>query len=629
MQFLDASVAYLKDSLVNLVSGLGTDRAKSSASTYAITAGMPTTEAVAFYRSSWLAKKIVNIPAQDMFRKWRAWQASEEQITAIEAEEKRLNLRNKYVDAKVKSRLYGESAIYIGTGDKDLELPLDLTKIGKGGIRFLNVFSVPDDLAPEAIIRDPESPYFNESEFYQMVRPGEGAAQVRVHRSRIILFVDEPVPDDRFMATRSGMRRGDGVLMARKQAILNAETTAQNIAELIFEAKIDIFRLPNFMSSISSKPYRDKVTERFGLAATMKGITGALVMDKEEEYESKTHQFSSLADLMDKFSSQASGAADIPITRLYGTSPGGLNATGESDLRNYYDGISSDQELEITPVTQPLDDAIIISALGFRPPKIHYIWNSLWQISDKERSEIGKQNADMIKTLNDTGLFPEEGLANAAINLLVENSIMPGLDKTIQEAGGLPDYDLEAEIEQQEMQRIATAANSNSPREGNARAAVNDAPPGPRTLYVRRDVLNGAAIAAHYKAQGLTIMPVEKLHVTIIHSSQPVDWFETGEPWASKLTITAGGARANALFGPPGIEDTLVLMIQARELAWRHEAFKAAGAESTYDKYHPHVSLVYMKQGERVDNWEELTPYQGEIELGPEIYEEVKVKPHG
>jgi uncharacterized protein len=36
-----------------------------------------------------------------------------------------------------------------------------------------------------------------------------------------------------------------------------------------------------------------------------------------------------------------SGAADIPVTRLLGQSPAGMNATGTSDMKNYHDRIQS------------------------------------------------------------------------------------------------------------------------------------------------------------------------------------------------------------------------------------------------------------------------------------------------
>src|SRR5690606_6151383 len=103
-----------------------------------------------------------------------------------------------------------------------------------------------------------------------------------------------------------------------------------------------------------------------------------------------------------------SGAADIPITRFLGQSPGGMQSTGESDIRNYYDRIKAGQELEMRPAMAVLDECLIRSALGSRPADLFYTWRSLWQSSEKERADIGKTTADTIKTLSDTKLIPED-----------------------------------------------------------------------------------------------------------------------------------------------------------------------------------------------------------------------------
>jgi phage-related protein (TIGR01555 family) len=120
-----------------------------------------------------------------------------------------------------------------------------------------------------------------------------------------------------------------------------------------------------------------------------------------------------------------SGAADIPLTRFLGESPGGLNNNGDSDLKNYYDAVNSVQSLEITPALANLDECLIRSALGNRPEEIYFIWSSLWQMSDDKKSQISKETAETIKILVESALFNEADLAVAAGNLLVEHSILP------------------------------------------------------------------------------------------------------------------------------------------------------------------------------------------------------------
>ncbi len=119
-------ITYAKDSLVNLVSNLGTARDKAAASGYTFDPPLTDQHLISFYRSSWLARKIVNIPAHDAFRKWRNWQANGNQITLLEAEEKRLRVREKLREAYWKARLFGGAAVYISDGSADPSKPINV-----------------------------------------------------------------------------------------------------------------------------------------------------------------------------------------------------------------------------------------------------------------------------------------------------------------------------------------------------------------------------------------------------------------------------------------------------------------------------------------------------------------------
>ena len=81
-------------------------------------------------------------------------------------------------------------------------------------------------------------------------------------------------------------------------------------------------------------------------------------------------------DTLNTYLQIASGAADIPATRFLGQAPGGLNASGDADIRNYYDRLGGEQTTVLMPAMSVLDEVIIRSALGSRPPEIYYEWNS-------------------------------------------------------------------------------------------------------------------------------------------------------------------------------------------------------------------------------------------------------------
>lgn len=420
-------VRYLSDKLVNLVANLGTDRDKASGSVYAPVV-MSDIELSNAYRGAWLPRKIVDIPPLDATRRWRGWQAAKEQIEKIEAEEKRLDLRRKVKQAMTRGRLFGGAALFIGTGERDASQPLNPERIQAGGIKYLTVMNR-RQLSPTELEQDPQSPLFGKPKAYRLA----GSA-IDIHPSRLVIFIGAEHPDPE-LAMGNEFGWGDSVLQAVFEAIKQSDATMANTASLVFEAKVDVIKIPDFMQQLQDPGFEKRVLERIRLAATAKGINGALLLDKEEEYETKTASFGGLPDIIDRFLQAVSGAADIPATRLLGQAPSGMNATGDSDLRNYYDRIQAIQELEMCPAMQLLDDCLLRSALGSRPAEIHYIWKPLWQPTATEQSEINKRTADTIKVLVDTKLWPEEALSKAATAMLVEQSVLPGLEAALDEFG--------------------------------------------------------------------------------------------------------------------------------------------------------------------------------------------------
>lgn len=595
------------DGLQNLVANLGTPRDKAAHSQYALPM-LTENEAEAAYRGAWLPRKIIDIPALDSARNWRGWNAKSNEVSALEAEEKRLGVQQKLLLAHIRARLYGGAALYIGTGQSNVGEELKPDSISKEGIRHLNVLSKRLLQAGE-LDRDPESPTYGMPSVYTL---STGSSQVSIHPSRLVILHGAGIPDSEAASQNTGW--GDSVLTAVMEAIRNADSTSANIASLVFEAKVDVLNIPNLMASLSDPAYEAQLLKRLQLAGMAKSINGMLVLDKDETYNQKSANFASLRDILMGFMQLVSGAADIPVTRLLGQAPGGLNASGESDIRNYYDRIRALQELTITPAMGIFDECLIRSALGSRPPEVHYNWRSLWQTTEKERADIGKTTAETIKIIDDTGLIPDDVMGKVAQNMLTEAGVAPGLESAMDEhlkAGGEQTGD-RGNSEDDDGDAAAQIVRAQLER-----AAVADAEP--RSLYVRRDVTNVDEIRTWAEAQGITDL-ADDLHVTITYSRAAFDWIKAGNAsdWGSSgadtITIPAGGPRAVESLG--GM--TAVILFASNQLSWRHEEIKRAGASHDFPDYTPHISLTKSP----ID-LTKVEPYRGRIVLGPEIFEEL------
>ena len=80
------------------------------------------------------------------------------------------------------------------------------------------------------------------------------------------------------------------------------------------------------------EPTPEEMGEQINLLVS---IFRTLFLDKSDDFEFKSPSFGGLADIKDRFARRLAAAAGIPMTRFWGTSPVGLNATGEGDMKNY------------------------------------------------------------------------------------------------------------------------------------------------------------------------------------------------------------------------------------------------------------------------------------------------------
>lgn len=632
------------DGLRNLASGLGVEGQDKQASARFTLTIIDQAQIDACYRGTWLGRKIHDIPAKDMTREWRAWQATDNQIEAIEGEETRLKVQMRVRKGLTMARLYGGAALIMGLpGDTAAPAP---ESIGRGGLRYIHaVHRHQLQLGDE--VTDPENPLFGGPAYFQM-NFADGQQQVKIHPSRVIPFIGQPIPDRAMGGDAYSWFWGDPLLQSVVDALKAHDTTTGSIAALLNEAKTDVVHIPGLMDELTSAEYEKTLMERLNIAAFIKSITNTLILDggdgsenSGEQWETRQLNMDGLADIQQAMFQLVAGAADIPATRLIGQSPKGMNATGESDTRNYYDMLASEQETELRPTIAPLDNYVVQSATGGLDKSIFYEWNPLWQLTPTEKATRDKAVAETAQIYSNMGSVPDDALAVAIQNRLIEDGVFPGLEAALEEAEKQATMEMSPE-ELETAQPPALRgqppqpANEDEPFAGNSRRrAANDrarryvrdrAEPllltdaVPRPLYVSRKVLNGAEIVRWAKEQGFSdIVPADSMHVTVIASREPVDWLKMGESYSGpdgKLTIAPGGPRVVEPLG-----DGVVLLFSSWELGYRHGAMKEAGASWDFSDYVPHITISYDRAANAELDLSTLKPFAGAIELGPEVFE--------
>jgi phage-related protein (TIGR01555 family) len=636
----------MRDGLENLVTGMGTDRDKLSFTMFAFNA-LNRAQLDAAYRGDWIARKVIDIPAFDATREWREWQAEKKDITLIEEAENKFFLLQKVKQALVKARLYGGSALVMGIDAGAPEKELKIDQVKKDGLKFVHAVSR-YELTAGPIELDITSPYFGEPQYYQ--RQAIGKPMFKIHPSRVVRFLGAEVAD---IQTAGFDGWGDSILQVVSDAIRACGTVNNGIANMIDEAKLDVIKIPGLTDNITDLEYEGKLKARFGLAATAKSIYKMLLLDKEEEWQRITQAFTGLDDVMHMYLMIASGAADIPATRMLGQSPKGMNATGENDTRNYYDKVKTEQKTVMGPQLSRLDEVFIRSVFGTRPEELHYDWRSLWQLDETDSADVALKKAQAFKIDVDSGVIDPQVMRDARQNQLIEDGTYPGLEATIEEfQNSMEDLSPEAQAEkaaQEQANALAVAGAKGAGKPGEPPPAGGKAPPPgktpppkgkmpvgdmasrirvalsdaqPRTLYVYRPVTNWKEIARWAKANGIATTVGKEMHVTLAYSTVAVDWMKAGEDWggndnSGNLVIKPGGVRLVEKLG-----DAICLLFVSSALSWRWCQIKdGTGANWKWPEYQPHITLTYHADS-ALDLYA-MQAFTGEIVLGPEVFETV------
>ena len=367
--------AQSRDGLVNVVSGMGTNAAKRSYNAWQFDCYNNWQQLDAAYQSNWIARQIVDVPAQDATREWRRIKSvSAEEITSLEQD---FLIPSLVEEAVSWARLYGGAGIVMIT-DQDLEQPLNINAIGRGSLRQMVVFDRHDLTPTHLNVTNILSPNYLQPEFYQVL-----GGQQRIHWTHVARFMGAKIPRRQRILTQGW---GDSELRKCLSDVADMVAAKDGIAELMQEANVDVIQAKGLNDDLASDQ-DEEIIKRYDSISQLKSIVNMILLDEGEVYTRNTLALSGVAPVLEVFQSWISGCAKIPLTKIFGTSAKGLNATGEGDAKNYNDDVRA---LQTSGIAQPLRliDAIVSrSAVGSMPEDFDYIWNPLVQSNEVETAQ--------------------------------------------------------------------------------------------------------------------------------------------------------------------------------------------------------------------------------------------------
>ena len=257
-------------------------------------------------------------------------------------------------------RLFGGGLLLLGAVDgRETRDPLDLDALE----RIDWVRAVPrSDVIIESFYSHPASRYYGRPARYTVRELGPmGVEPMTFHHSRVIRYPGALTPP-RLRWLNQGW---DLSLLDRVVAKLSLHDGIwSNVGQMVQDGSQGVWRIQGLMNAVVNGQ-KDAIEERFRLADQTRSNFRSLLLDAENEsFEYVTRQFAGIDGLLAQSAVRTAAAAQMPVTVLFGQSPAGLNATGESDIRLWYDRVESYQEDALRPGLEQLIRMVFRSKSG-------------------------------------------------------------------------------------------------------------------------------------------------------------------------------------------------------------------------------------------------------------------------
>ena len=396
------------------------------------------------YRTNWVVQNVVGLMVDDMLREWYKLKGNitPEAQDALAKVERDTRIRDRLNEGLRWGRLYGGAAgLILVRGQEDLSKPLDLDMVYPGSFRGLYILdrwmgiTATNGLVLEAGDPVPE---------YYAITDAEGHTAARVHHSRVIRFTGRELPMVERMAE---MYWGESEIEALYEEVVAHDNVSANMVALTFQANVNTMEVKGLeqLFGIGSGQAQRRFWNVMQAQSVLRSNFGTQLVEQGTKLTNTQYTFTGLQEVYESMCLNLCGASHYPMTKLFGRSPAGMNATGESDLKNYYDYVDSQREAKLRPALQKLLPVLAMSAWGFVPDDLDFSFPSLWTPTAMETAEITLKKAQAIRDTFQAGLIRADTAQKELKKLEEETGMFGNLaDEEIAENAGKTYQDVTA-----------------------------------------------------------------------------------------------------------------------------------------------------------------------------------------
>lgn len=398
---------YRMDGYVNMLNKYGMPQDNSTAYDYQPEGLIPDPLLTTQYESNGLFAIIIDAPADEAMKHGFDLGIEDTDVNSlINKKLISLDFADRFSTAIKWSRLYGGSIIVMMIDDgRLLEEPVDWSNVR--GIDELRVYdrsvvqpdymSLYSDYGMLGQHNHKLSKFGTPEYFYVYSITGS----FKVHESRCLVFKNGTLPEKAMTAEYRFW--GIPEYLRIKDAMRETLTTHSNASKLLERSVQPIYKMKNLSQLLSTDEGENQALRRLQLIDMSRGFLNSIAIDGDgEDYSFQTFSTTGISEVIDSSCNMLSAVTRIPQTVLFGRSPAGMSATGESDLENYYNFIDKIRNNMVKHNLEMLIDLIIVSAIADHDldeePDYEITFEPLWSLSETEQAQVDQIKASTAQT---------------------------------------------------------------------------------------------------------------------------------------------------------------------------------------------------------------------------------------
>jgi len=408
----------ITDGFLQAFTGAGTSKDRSTFTRQKTALLLQQRELENLYIGDGMARRIVDIPAEDMTRSGIELENldDEELEEYIESRFDELDAMRHFNDAVRWSRLHGGAVMVFGLNDGGtLDVPLN-----PEGIKSVEFIRVYDRWQAniDTRVQDPQSEYYGHPEMWS-ISPTTGGAPYKVHDSRLHMFDGDSLPD---MLRQNNQGWGASVLQSGIDQLTRWGMGHQWANMLLERSQQAVHGIPNLTQILNAPGGEKNVQRRVDVVDMVRGILNTVVIDSAEAYNVTTQSMAGVPDVLDRFAEALAAVYGFPISKLMGRAPGGLNANGKGDADNWDARMKAMWNDQLRKPQDRLVTYLMIAKNGEAPPyklcmKPLTILSDADQAAiDKTREEGKKIKAETSEIYANLSIITQEEIRNTIAN---------------------------------------------------------------------------------------------------------------------------------------------------------------------------------------------------------------------